>query len=89
MELIEQDLLRKIGTADTAQPEGAPVGRLQQDVATLDPPQAVQGVLRGQRRARPLEGVFERDPEGVAQKRHEDVGLDASVFLIFCLKVRI
>ena len=50
MELIQEDLLPEIWPADAAQAEGTPVGRLQEDVAALDAPQAVQGLLWGERR---------------------------------------
>src|SRR3972149_1442074 len=82
MELIEENLLPGTGSADAAQAEGPPIGRLQEDVAALDAPQAVQGLLWGERRPGPLESVFQRDPQGVAEEGHQDVGLHAGRLLM-------
>jgi len=82
MELIQEDLLPEIWPADAAQAEGTPVGRLQEDVAALDAPQAVQGLLRGERRPGSPEGVVEGDPQGVAEEGHQDVGLHAGRLLV-------
>ena len=82
MEPIEQRLLPGIWPADAAQAEGPPIGRLQEDVATLDPSQAVQGLLRRHGRPCPLQSAFQRDPQGVAEEGHQDVGLHAGRLLV-------
>ena len=73
MELSEQGLLLRVRSADSTQTKGASVGGLQEDVTTLDPAEAVQGLLGREGRACPLERVLQRDPERIAQEGHQDV----------------
>lgn len=81
-ELVEQLLLISIGPAHAAEPQGAAVGGVEEDVAALDAAEPMQGVLGRERGPGALEGVLERDPEGVAEEGDEDVGLHASGFLM-------
>ena len=81
-ELVEELFLFGVGRGDAAQADFPTVGGGQNDVGADQGAEQGQRLARREGRAFPSQQVFQRDPQRIAEKGHQDVGFGAPLQLV-------